>query len=53
MLLCKLAAWVECAKACAGGEKFFESIGALRVAIGASSAESQGAASATVSDIFI
>ena len=53
MVLRMWMSWHVRGKAATGGEKFFESIGVLRVAGGAVSAEPQSAASATVSDIFI
>ena len=51
MVLRMWMSWHVRGKAATGGEKFFESIGVLRVAGGAVSAEPQSAASTTVSDI--
>ena len=53
MLLRMWTSWHACVKAATADEKVFESIGALRAASGAISAESQSAASTTVSDILL
>jgi hypothetical protein len=52
MLQCTWADAGACVKACTGGEKSIESIGALREVICAASAESQRAASTTLGAII-